>query len=115
MEKPLENGVVKDSVSKKKDTKKVVLYSTDEALKNLKKDVYYQFSTDKNTVKMRYQNSTNDTIYGYPKGKPEKVVKVAKKEVTEVKDRRFSKFKTDVLTYAGIGAAAAGIIYILVK
>lgn len=115
MEKPTANSNVQDSTSKKKITKKIVLYSTNEALDNLKHDTYYQFSTDKNTIKMRYQNSTNDTIYGYPKGKPEKIIKVAKKDVKEVKDRRFSKFKTDIITYAGIGAVAAGIIYILIK
>ncbi len=104
----------KTNENKTKKKKKPVLLTKEQSMQNMKKDAYYKvYTTDKKSYKMRFKKSDRDSIYGHKKNSEKKSVSIAKKEVEEIKDRRFSKLNSDLITFPILGSLAAGLLLLV--
>ncbi len=119
MEKPeISSKKVKSNKNKKstnkRKKKKPVLLTKDESIKGLKEDVYYKINTiDKSIYKIRYKKSDTDSIYGHKKNREDKSISIAKNDIKNIKDRRFSKLNSDLITFPILGGLAVGLLIII--
>ncbi len=98
----------------KKKKSKPVLLTKDEAIQSLKQDVYYKVDiANDRSYKIRYKESDRDSIYGHKKNCDKKPVSIAKKDIEGIKDRRFSKLQSDLITFPILGGLAVGLLIIV--
>lgn len=117
MEKPetiTKNDLSEKKEKKKKEKKDPVLLTKEEAIQNLKKDVYYRIDKlDHKSYKIRYKKSDQDSIYGHKKNCEDKPIAIAKKDIEAIKERRFSKLNSDLITFPILGGLAAGLLILV--
>ncbi|APD08225.1 hypothetical protein UJ101_02727 [Flavobacteriaceae bacterium UJ101] len=121
MEKPSE--ITKNDISdkeegkkakKKKKKEKPILLTKDEAIQSLKKDAYYKVNdVNHKSYKIRYKKTDRDSIYGHKKNCEDKPVAIARKDIETIKDRRFSKLNSDLITFPILGGLAAGLLILV--
>jgi|GEM_PF-5067240 len=91
--------------------KKRVRLTKEEAIKNMKKGAYYKIKMiNKKQYKIRYNKSTNDSIFGEKKSSKKQKVELDKKDIDTIKSRRFSKLNSDLITFSIFGGVIAGLI-----
>ncbi len=96
--------------------KKRIRLTKEEAIKNLKKAGYYKVQMiNKKQYKIRYNKSTNDSIFGEKKSNKNQKVALDKKNIDTIKSRRFSKLNSDLITFSIFGGVIAGLIVLFFK
>lgn len=101
----------KNKLKTKQENKKRVRLTKEEAIKNLKKDAYYKVQMiNKKQYKIRYNKSTNDSIFGEKKSNKKQKVALAIKDIDTIKSRRFSKLNSDLITFSIFGGVITGLI-----
>ncbi|MFV0531167.1 MAG: hypothetical protein ACK5MD_06980 [Flavobacteriales bacterium] len=105
--------ITKTKKEEKKTKKKPVLLTKDQAIQDLKEDAYYKVFTDKTSYKIRYKKADQDSIYGHKKDNEKKTVSFAKKDIENIKDRRFSKLNSDLITFPILGGLIIGLILLI--
>ncbi|MFV0237950.1 MAG: hypothetical protein ACK5HU_05405 [Flavobacteriales bacterium] len=103
-----------EKVTNRKKKENIILLTKDEAIQNLKNDAYYKVeTTDNKSYKIRYKKSDQDSIYGHRKSNENKSISIAKENIERIKDRRFSKLNSDLITFPVIGILAVGLFVLI--
>ncbi len=112
--KPVEEIDKEVAKNKTKKKQKTVLLTKEQSVQSMKKDAYYKvYTTNKKSYKIRFKKSDRDSIYGHKKNSEKKSVSIAKEEIEEIKDRRFSKLKSDLITFPILSGLAAGLLILI--
>ena len=84
------------------------------SVKSIIKDKgYYKLKVLDNNYKIQAIKWEGDTLYAYKKGKPKKEYKFSEKDIEDLKIRKFSKGRSDILTVASYVAGGVGVFLLL--
>ena len=106
-------AVVKDDKIKQviSSTNPVVSNVTAKSIINPKG--YYKVKVFDNTYKIEAIKWEGDTLYAHKKGKPKKEYKFSEKDIEDLKIRKFSKRRSDILTVTSYVAGGVAVFLLL--
>lgn len=79
----------------------------------IKEKGYYKVKVFDNSYKIQAVKWEGDTLYAHKKGKPKKEYKFSEKDIEDLKIRKFSKRRSDILTVTSYVAGGVGIFLLL--
>lgn len=74
---------------------------------------YYKVKVFDNTYKLEAIKWEGDTLYAHKKGKPKKEYKFSEKDIEDLKIRKFSKRRSDILTVTSYVAGGIAVFLLL--